>query len=286
LIINTTLYNNGKRLMVTTLPPDAFRYDFLKDLDAALVRSGRPAATDPIVQRHWEQLVPLTPVDIGADPCSMRVAGAVTGSASFPPLIGPISLRVGGQETYWHAGDGGLYENQGAESLLFLLLRQMQEGRARRVLLLGFDSSFPFAVGDRRLSQRAKPFSMWNFDFSRVPSIMEERATAYRTLFFRTLQAEGVFPGSETIRVVPLRHIEARWRDDLSDVPVACRNVTPPLQSVAAVQARLAEIPTRLRVVSECDRQLLAAAAAKVVGQERQAILDFLDAPVRRAGQP
>ena len=154
------------------------------------------------------------------------------------------------------------------------------------MLLLGFDSSFPFAVGDRRLSQRAKPFSMLNFDFSRIPSIMEERAISYRTLFFRTLQAEGVFPGNETIRVVPLRHIEARWRDDLSDLPPSCHGVTPPLQSPAAVRERLAEIPTRLRVASECDRQLLATAAAKVVAQQRERILEFLDAPARRAGQP
>ncbi len=286
LIINTTLYNNGRRLMVATLPPEAFRYDFLKDFEASLVRRGQTAGIDPLVRQHWEQLLPLTPVDIGADPCPMRLAGAVTGSASFPPLIGPISLQVGGQATYWHVGDGGLYENQGAESLLFLLLRQLQEGRARRVLLLGFDSSFPFAVGDRRLSQRAKPFSMLNFDFSRVPSIMEERATSYRTLFFRSLRAEGVFPGDETLRVVPLRHIEARWRDDLSDLPPACHRVTPPLESAAAVQERLAEIPTRLRVASECDRQLLARAAAKVVAQQRERILELLDAPARRAGQP
>ncbi len=286
LIINSTLYNNGRRMLVTTLPAEAFRYDFLKEFEASLVLRGRPAELDPLVRQHWEQLLPLTPVDIGADPCQIRLAAAVTSSASFPPLIGPVSLQVGGQATYWHVGDGGLYENQGAESLIFLLARQLQEGRARRVLLLGFDSSFPFAVGDRRLSQRAEPFSMLNFDFSRVPSIMEERATSYRTLFFRSLQAEGVFPGREMIRVVPLRHIEARWRDDLSDLPPACHRVRPPLQSVAAVQARLAEIPTRLRVASECDRQLLATAAAKVVAQQRQSILEFLDASVPRASQP
>jgi patatin-like phospholipase len=283
LIINTTLYNNGRRLVITTLPSDAFRYDFLSNFEAALVRRGGPDVRST-VRRSWEQLLPLTPVDIGADPCQVRLAGAVTSSASFPPLIGPVTLQVGGQETYWHAGDGGLYENQGVESLLFLLLRQLQEGRARRVLVLAFDSSFPFAVGDRRLSQRAKPFSMFSFDFSRVPGIMEERASAYRTLFFRTLQSEGVLPDDDTFRVIPLRHIEARWRDDLSDLPPACHRVTPPLQSVVAVQERVAEIPTRLRVASKCDRQLLATAAAKVVAQRRESILQFLDAPVERAG--
>jgi len=102
----------------------------------------------------------------------------------------------------------------------------------------------------------------------------------------RCLQSEGVVPDDETFRVIPLRHIEARWRDDLSDLPPACHRVTPPLQSVVAVQERVAEIPTRPRVASECecDRQLLATAAAKVVAQQRESTLQFLDAPVERAG--
>jgi hypothetical protein len=43
------------------------------------------------------------------------------------------------------------------------------------------------------------------------------------------------------------------------------------------VRQRLAEIPTRLRIVSECDGQLLEVSAAKVVAQNRQEILEFLD---------
>jgi hypothetical protein len=57
------------------------------------------------------------------------------------------------------------------------------------------------------------------FDFSRVPSIMEERASTYQALFFRSLQIEGVFPDRNTIHVIPLRHLDAQWRDDLSDLP-------------------------------------------------------------------
>jgi len=34
-----------------------------------------------------------------------------------------------------------------------------------------------------------------------IPSIMEERATAYQALFFRSLQIEGVFPDHQTARV-------------------------------------------------------------------------------------
>jgi len=49
---------------------------------------------------------------------------------------------------------------------------------------------------------------------------------------------------------------------------------------------RIAEIPTRFKLVSECDRQLLMTAAAKVVAQNKQEIDDFLvgrPAPVSRS---
>jgi hypothetical protein len=52
------------------------------------------------------------------------------------------------------------------------------------------------------------------------------------------------------------------------------------------VRQRLAEIPTKLRIVSECDRQLLTVAAAKVVAQNRREMVQFLDAPAGAAAQP
>jgi hypothetical protein len=71
---------------------------------------------------------------------------------------------------------------------------QLQAKRTKRALIIAFDSSFPFSVGERVLSRRSLPFSLLTFDFSRIPSIMEERATTYQTLFFRSLQLEGVSP--------------------------------------------------------------------------------------------
>jgi hypothetical protein len=188
-------------------------------------------------------------------------------------------LKIGDEETYWHAGDGGLYENQGGETLLLLYLKQLQVKRAKRALVILFDSSFPFSVGERRLLRRSLPFSLLTFDFSRVPSIMEERATTYQALFFRTLQIEGVFPDRHTISVVRLRHTDAKWAADLSDLPPACKAEPKPLRTPQEVTERIAEIPTRLVVVSECDRELLAAAAAKLVAEHQGAILDFLNRP-------
>jgi hypothetical protein len=94
------------------------------------------------------------------------------------------------------------------------------------------------------------------------------------------MQIEGVFPDEQTVRVIFLRHTDSKWKDDLSDLPEVCRQESPPLDSPTAVVERIAEIPTRFKFVSECDRQLLMTAAAKVVAQNKQEIEDFL------AGRP
>lgn len=280
LIINTTLYNNGRRLVMTTLPPETFRYDFFQDLNQSLARRGQPAAYTPILQRRWESILPLTPLDLKMDLCPVKLAGAVTASASFPPLVGPITFGVGEEEQYWHTGDGGLYENSGAETLLIAFLKQLQAKKSRRALIVAFDSSYPFSVGYRKLSKRAEPWTLGSYEFSRISSIMEERATAYSALFYRSMQIEGVFPDDHTMRMIVLRHTDAKWKDDLSDLPQACREESPPLDSPIAVVERIAEIPTRFKLVSECDRQLLITAAAKVVEQNKKEIEDFL------AGRP
>jgi hypothetical protein len=145
--------------------------------------------------------------------------------------------------------------------------------------MIVFDSSFPFSVGERRLSLRALPFTLLTFDFSRVPSIMEERATTYQALFFRTLQIEGVFPDSKTLTVIPLRHTDAKWAADMSDLPPACKAESKPLASPDEVRERIAEIPTALELPSECDRELLVTAAAKLVAERRDEILAFVNRP-------
>jgi hypothetical protein len=89
LIINTTLYNSGRRLALTTLPPDASRYDFYADLRASLTRRELTAEFPPAFLQRWEKLLTLTPLELGIDVCPIRLAGAVAGSASFPPWSGP-----------------------------------------------------------------------------------------------------------------------------------------------------------------------------------------------------
>jgi hypothetical protein len=279
LIVNTTLYNNGRRLALTALPSEAFQYDFFIDLERDLKKEGRQMEMAPYIRERWKLLWPMTPIDLHADPCATLVAAAATMSASFAPLIGPTTLRIGDEEAYWHVGDGGLYENSGGEALLRLYLKQIQLKRAKRVLVIALDSSFPFSVGEKQLRRRSLPFSLLNFDFTRIPSIMEERATTYQALFFRTLQLEGVFPDQKTFKAIALRHTDAKFAADLSDLPAACKAEALPMKTLDEVEDRIAAIPTRLGLNSECDRQLIYAAAAKLVAAHRDEILEFLNRP-------
>jgi hypothetical protein len=93
------------------------------------------------------------------------------------------------------------------------------------------------------------------------------------------MQLEGVFPDDQTVRVVHMRHTDAQWQPDLSDLPEACRQEAPALDSPTAVTEHLAEISTRFWLASACDRQLLHVAAAKVVAQRQEEILTFLQGP-------
>jgi hypothetical protein len=106
---------------------------------------------------------------------------------------------------------------------------------------------------------------------------MEERAITYQALFFRTLQLEGVFPDIKTLTVIALRHTEAKWAADLSDLPPACKAELQPMKTTEDVANRIAAIPTRLGLTSECDRELIYTAANKLVTEYKDAILDFID---------
>ena len=279
LLINTTLYNNGRRFVVSTLPREASQYDVFLDMKRLSAGRQLDDEGEQILRSRWESLNSVTPEDLKLDTCPIRVAAAVVGSMSFPPIVGPISFRVKGQDKYWHVGDGGLADNTGAESLFMVFLKKLQEGKAKRALIISFDSSFPFLVGGEELSSRAEGFTLFSYDFSRIPSIMEERATAYRSWFFRVAQRQGLIPGPDRFGLITLRHTDAEWKDDLSDLPESCRAGDSSITKPREVVRRLAGIATRLWLASPCDRDLTIAAAAKVVAQNEERIKRFLEAP-------
>ena len=278
LLVNTTLYNNGRRFVVSTLPREASQYDVFHELHHIGGARKIDDEGEQILRTRWESLHSVTPEDIKLDTCPIRVAAAVVGSMSFPPVVGPISFKVKGEDKYWHVGDGGLADNTGAESLLMVFLKKLQEGKARRALIISFDSSFPFLVGGEELGSRAEGFTLFSYDFSRIPSIMEERATAYRAWFFRVAQRQGLIPGPSQFGLITLRHTDADWNDDLTDLPASCRSGDNRMSKPREVVRRLAGIATRLWLASPCDRDLTIAAAAKVVAQNEEKIRRFLEA--------
>ncbi len=58
LIVNTTLYNNGRRLVMANLPPEGFHYDFFADLKQSLAKRGQSAEYPPFLVQRWDQLFP------------------------------------------------------------------------------------------------------------------------------------------------------------------------------------------------------------------------------------
>jgi hypothetical protein len=267
--------------VLSTIPRDTLHYDPFIDLNRVPGVRKLDEESERILRLRWESLVSVKPEDLKVDICRVKVAAAVVGSMSFPPVVGPISFRVQGQDQYWHMGDGGLADNTGGESLLMVSLKKLQEGKTKRALTIALDSSFPFDIGGEELNSRAEGFTLFSYDFSRIPSIMEERATAYRTWFLRLAQRHGLLPDPSHFALVVLRHTDAVWKGDLSDVPVSCLKEEVKMKQPREVIRRLAGIATRLWLASPCDRDLTIAAAAKVVAQNEAKIRKFLEAPLQ-----
>lgn len=271
-LINTTLYNDGRRLVLSSLERDALRYDFIRDLERNPGWEKVTPEADQILRARWEDLQSRTLEDLKLDQCQVKVATAVAASMSFPPIIGPITVGIEGEDQYWHIGDGGMSDNTGGESLLMVALKQLQERRVKRAVILSFDSSFPFDVGGRLLNHRREGFTFFDADYSRIPSIMEERSLAYRALFFRVAQQQALLPDALKFVLIRLQHTDAKWKQDLSDLPESCRKEGVDWKSPADVSLHLSGVVTRLFLKSTCDRDLVVQAAQKVIAQNEPAI--------------
>ncbi|MBA3564981.1 MAG: patatin-like phospholipase family protein [Gammaproteobacteria bacterium] len=280
LILNATLYNNGRRLAMTTVPRDDFHYDFLRKLQRELpTENSSPEPLPESLQLAREALNPLTFQDLGADPGDVPISRAVAASASFPFFIGPITAQVEGTDAYLHAGDGGLFDNQGTESLVQLFLKKLDDGKAKRALVIAFDSSFPFWVKNSRFDRIEKGFEIFVKDAGRIVSIMEQRANAYQSMVWHILQSQQiVLPDDATVRVIVLRHTDKdAWPEKPgAALPDACRNEVAELRTREEVRERLALIPTKFKLTSDCDKALLRETARRVVEQNKAEIVRFL----------
>jgi hypothetical protein len=272
LILNSTLYNNGRRVVMTTLPSEMFTYNLITQLKER---------SNSELPHSIEDLAPFTFAEMGIDPTRIPLSQVVTASASFPPIIGPITVQVEGADPYWHIGDGGLFENRGVTSLTQLFLKKISDAQAagtpKRALILVLDSSFPFWVGEESLDHQPKGFEVFINDPGRIVGIQERRADAYQSLLWNVLQAELKLPREiNDIKVIVIKHTEADIHPN--ELPGVCmpKPFSDHTVSKEAIAQYIARIPTLFKIKSNCDSQLLELAAAKVVEQQKGEILAFL----------
>ena len=288
-ILNGTVYNSGQRFAFTTLPAADFDYDFIDLLIKELTKPDRPVPVTPeglaIIETGLEkasrQFLPLTFERIRADYRNLPLSLAVATSASFPPVVGPVTYQVAGRPTYLHIGDGGLFDNLGTESLTTLFLKKIPQGSSKSGLIIVIDTSFPFDAGGPELDKSEKGFEVFRDDPSRIVGIMEERANTYQTLLWHSLRTEGVvLPDFAHLRIEVLKHVDAEWTgyDDLPDV---CRKEFPSNVTPAQIKQAVSQIPTLFKIKTPCHGALLQKAARKVVEQHRPRIVNFIEAHLR-----
>ena len=284
IILNGTSYNTGRRFAVTTLPAADFDYDFVGGLLQDLMRrSDRVTAEGKaIIQRNLEgardQFLPMTFEQIGADHRALPLSLAVVSSASFPPVVGPVTYAVDGRPPYQHVGDGGLFDNLGTESLTTLFLKKIPKGSPKRGLIIVIDSAFPFDSNAEVLAANPRGYQVFKRDPSRIVGIMEERANAYQLMLWDALRTEGVaLPDFASLRVEVLQHTEPDW-GTYRDLPEECRGQFDPTVTTQAIKEAVSEIPTLFRI-SKCHGALMIKAAEKVVEAHRARIVEFLERP-------
>ena len=284
-ILNGTVYNSGRRFAFTTLPASDFDYDFIGLLTNELKKPNRPVPVTPegmaIIQKGLDkasrQFLPLTFEGVGADYRNLRLSLAVATSASFPPVVGPVTYQIAGRPTYLHIGDGGLFDNLGTESLTTLFLKKIPQGSSKSGLIIVIDTSFPFDAGGPELDKSEKGFEVFRDDPSRIVGIMEERANTYQTLLWHSLRTEGVvLPDFAHLRIEVLKHVDAEWTG-YQDLPEVCRDDFPSDVTPVQIKQAVSEIPTLFKIKTPCHGALLQKAARKVVEQHRPRIVSFIE---------
>jgi predicted acylesterase/phospholipase RssA len=284
-ILNGTLYNSGLRFMLTTLSPADFDYDFvgpfIENLKARLGNEINPTGLAIIVsnlETAKKHFLPRTFEQIGANHRELRLSLGVASSASFPPVVGPVTYSVDGNPPYQHVGDGGLFDNLGTESLATLFLKKIpKENPKKRGMIIVVDAAYPFDAGQHDLDNNRKGFEMFADDPARIVGVMEERANAYQLMLWDALRTQDILvPGFAQLRVEILKYTEAKWSGGYQDLPRECRDEFPPDVTPEAIRQVVGRIPTRFQI-SNCHGALLIAAAHQVVEDHRDRIVKFLE---------
>ncbi len=225
-----------------------------------------------------------------AVPRDFPVSLAVTSSAAFPGLFGPIALEVPAScevtgTEWWHLGDGGMIDNTGVDTLEEVVMEAAvaEESRLSKALLISFDAS--------KLSRNARLRRMSNYallsrDPARIVEVTKARGNAYHELAWqqqkKELEARGV-RAEEFVMPYMAAELES-W-------PASCRSEARRAESdgqplVESIRDRIGEIPTLLSI-DDCGADLLEQAAHQVVHErlngEWGARLRALGIPIREA---
>ena len=280
MMFNASLFNDGRRMIMTTLPQDVARYDVSRGPEAG---RGRPEPHRGIRAPDAE--------DVGG---AHGGDSARPARRSVPP---PGGRGRGGLGVLPAPGRSHHLPGPGGAHLLACGGRRAVRERGRRdagVRVPEEAAGGQGQAGAHHLARQLVPVrGRGAAPWPAVHAFLDPHLR---------LQPDPGHHGAASLRLQPPVHslLAAGWcgpgpqhlPDHVSGPhrpavagrpersPRACRSQEPPLQTPLQITERLAEIPTRLKIFSECDRQLLVTSANKVVAQAREEIEAFL------AGQP
>lgn len=326
LLINGTSRNDGRRFVFSSVGPRDLQFNLTRCLGepssgSAELTTGPSAELrtgfSREIRRRQFVFLPWTFAKLHSDISQFRIAQAAAASASFPVALSHMLLRdftpqaaVSQPATrnrkseilnpqseihkgYYNITDGGVFDNQGIETLAQLFLHRLFEvpegERARRALIIVIDASYPFELWTTGAATRSElPISELERDFG----IMERRAIAYQYMLWAALTAkqgeglssttigeQGRCPVGERLTIIRLQHAcERCWAaNEPVEVPPSCSR--EPWVASGRVDGRrlpraLAAIPTDFKI-STCHADLLALSAKAAVDSEREAITGF-----------
>lgn len=291
-ILNGTNWNNGRRFVFTNLPEATFSYDFVKRtieyIRGSRIPQDEVERLDERLKPEEKRFRPMTAEEIGADLSDLRVSIAVASSASVPLLIGPVLYSVGPVDcrrvSCLHIGDGGMFDNQGVESLAQVFFGKLltvipadsqSKSPARKGLMMVIDGSYP--MHDVNFGEAPTVFTYLVKSPSRVSDIMEERALGYQLLLWSILRADTeksdrVIPDPQHLQLIYFRHIDAATA--IAAQPSGVCGYSQPVKE-QDVESRLRSIPTRFKIDKSCDAPLLREAAKELVKKNKDRIQQF-----------
>ena len=191
LLVNSTILNNGRHLVMTNLTKNDFNWGgientFKKYLADKKLRN----MSSYYIHRGFSKEIPMTLEDLNADKRGLPLSSAVAASASLPFHIGPVTLHISGSdERYWHLVYGGVFDNGGTESLFAFLVKKqnakyLSSKKMPRALMIVVDTFYPFDSGTAKANSHSDGSEIMARDPARVFDIMEGRMVLYKELFW------------------------------------------------------------------------------------------------------